>query len=200
MNRRCFSGAVSVAAGVMGVNAKAAVKTSRPNLLFIMTDQQRFDAMSCAGNTVLETPNMDRLAREGVMFKNAYSANPVCVPSRAVFLTGLSPVNVRVEGNGDYTSEDIPDVPTFDSVIKAQGADGPSLLIDQLKSDSLAMRNVGLRAAREIQGSKVSSALASQLKKSPPEVQALLIKALVDRNDPTACKGIEKLAGSKNAD
>ena len=45
-----------------------------------MTDQQRFDAMSCAGNTVLQTPNMDRLAREGVMFSNAYSANPVCVP------------------------------------------------------------------------------------------------------------------------
>ena len=86
-----------------------------------MTDQQRFDAMGCAGNTVLQTPNMDRLAREGVMFKNAYSANPVCVPSRAVFLTGLSPVNVRVEGNGDYTSTDVPDVPTFDSVLKQSG-------------------------------------------------------------------------------
>ena len=94
---------------------------ARPNLLFIMTDQQRFDALSCAGNTVLETPNMDRLAREGVMFKNAYSANPVCVPSRAVFLTGLSPVNVRVEGNGDYTSDDVPDVPTFDSILTDKG-------------------------------------------------------------------------------
>ena len=96
-------------------------KTRPPNLLFIMTDQQRFDAMSCAGNTVLETPNMDRLAREGVMFANAYSANPVCVPARAVFLTGYSPVNVRVEGNGDYESEDVPDVPTFDSILAGHG-------------------------------------------------------------------------------
>jgi arylsulfatase A-like enzyme len=77
--------------------------------------------MSCAGNTVLKTPNMDRIAREGVMFKNAYSANPVCVPARAVFLTGLSPVNVRVEGNGDYESTDVPDVPTFDSILNERG-------------------------------------------------------------------------------
>lgn len=95
--------------------------SSHPNVLFIMTDQQRFDAMSCAGNTVLETPNMDRLAREGVFFRNAYTANPVCVPARAVFLTGLSPVNVRVEGNGDYESDDVPDVPTFDSILKDNG-------------------------------------------------------------------------------
>ncbi|MFC1760656.1 sulfatase-like hydrolase/transferase [Planctomycetota bacterium] len=93
----------------------------KANLLFIMTDQQRFDAMSCAGNTVLKTPNMDRIAREGVLFQNAYTANPVCVPSRAVFLTGLSPVNVRVEGNGDYTRKDVPDVPTFDSILKTNG-------------------------------------------------------------------------------
>jgi arylsulfatase A-like enzyme len=89
-----------------------------PNLLFIMTDQQRFDAMSCAGNTVIETPNMDRIAREGVMFQNAYAANPVCVPARSVFLTGLSPVNVRVEGNGDIDNGNVPDVPTFDSILK----------------------------------------------------------------------------------
>ena len=96
-------------------------KEKRPNLLFIITDQQRFDAISCAGNPVVETPNMDRIAKEGVIFKNAYVTNPVCVPSRASILTGLSPVNVKVEGNGDYTSKDIPNVPTFDSVLKRNG-------------------------------------------------------------------------------
>ena len=110
-------GAPCIYAGRVGKS----IKHRKPNLLFIMTDQQRFDAMSCADNTVLETPNMDRIAREGVMFKNAYSANPVCVPARAVFLTGLSSVNVRVEGNGDYTSKNVPDVPTFDSILKANG-------------------------------------------------------------------------------
>jgi len=126
--RRHFLKVVSLGFGNMiGASYVCAEKTKKnakrfePNLLFIMTDQQRFDAMSCAGNTVLETPNMDRIAREGVMFKNAYAANPVCVPARAVYLTGLSPVNVRVEGNGDYSSKDVPDVPTFDSILTDKG-------------------------------------------------------------------------------
>lgn len=93
----------------------------KPNLLFVMTDQQRWDAMSCAGNSVLKTPSLDRLAREGARFVNAYTAQPVCVPARAVLLTGLSPVNVHVEGNGDYDRKDVPDVPTFDSILMDHG-------------------------------------------------------------------------------
>lgn len=112
----------AVCVASIGPAAEAAEKNDAlPNLLFIMTDQQRFDAMSCAGNAVLETPNMDRIAREGVMFRNAYTANPVCVPSRAVLLTGLSCVNVHVEGNGDYASPDVPDVPTFDHILTQRG-------------------------------------------------------------------------------
>ena len=98
-----------------------AQQSKKTNLLFIMTDQQRFDGMSCAGNLNIKTPNMDRLAREGVMFVNTYSANPVCVPSRAVLLTGLTSCNVKVESNGDYTSENVPDVPTFDHLLKGNG-------------------------------------------------------------------------------
>lgn len=107
------------------VVAKSSVKidkkNDKPNLLFIMTDQQRFDAMSCAGNTVLKTPNLDRIAREGVIFKSNYSANPVCVPSRAILLTGRSSENVNVRGNGDYSSKDVPEVPTFDRILKKNG-------------------------------------------------------------------------------
>ena len=122
MNRRNYlKSGITLGAVALASHRVSARGKQKPNLLFIMTDQQRFDAMSCAGNTVLETPNMDRIAREGVFFKNAYSANPVCVPSRAVFLTGLSPVNVNVLGNGDYTSTEVPDVPTFDSILKEGG-------------------------------------------------------------------------------
>ena len=78
----------------------------RPNIIFILTDDQRYDAMGFMGAyPFLDTPNMDRIASEGVIFKNTYTANPVCVPARAVFLTGLSCVNVRVESNGDNGSE-----------------------------------------------------------------------------------------------
>ena len=115
---RVFCGSLSC---FVGWGTVAAKEDLRPNLLFIMTDQQRFDAMSCAGNPVLETPNMDRIAREGARFTNAYVANPVCVPSRVAFLTGRSPVNMRVEANAAYTSDEVPDVPTFDSLLVERG-------------------------------------------------------------------------------
>jgi len=60
----------------------------QPNLLFIITDDQRFDMLGVV-NPMLETPNMDRLATEGVRFENAYVTTPICAASRATFLTGL---------------------------------------------------------------------------------------------------------------
>jgi arylsulfatase A-like enzyme len=61
----------------------------RPNFVIMMTDDQRWDAMSCAGNKILQTPNMDRIAREGVRFRNSFVTNSLCAPSRATLLTGL---------------------------------------------------------------------------------------------------------------
>ncbi len=92
-----------------------------PNLLFIMTDQQRWDALGYAGNPEIKTPNIDRLAKEGVYFQNAYSACPVCVPARSAILTGRTIFNVKVLGNNDIENDNIPDVPTFDQVLSANG-------------------------------------------------------------------------------
>ena len=64
---------------------------SPPNILFMMADQMRSDALSCAGNSAIRTPNLDRLASEGVRFTNAFSSTPSCTPARAAILTGLSP-------------------------------------------------------------------------------------------------------------
>jgi len=61
---------------------------SRPNFLFIMTDQQRWDTVGAARPGELRTPNLDRLAAAGCNFGNAYCQGPICVPSRASFLTG----------------------------------------------------------------------------------------------------------------
>ena len=60
----------------------------RPNILLIMTDQQRYDSLGCYGIDAIPTPNLDKLAAEGVMFENCYSNNPVCTPSRASIFTG----------------------------------------------------------------------------------------------------------------
>ena len=61
------------------------------NILFIMCDQLRWDYLSCAGHTTLRTPNIDALARRGVMFRNTYCQSPVCGPSRMSFYTGRYP-------------------------------------------------------------------------------------------------------------
>ncbi len=63
----------------------------RPNILFILTDDQRPDAMGCYGNSSLRTPNFDAIAREGARFEAFYSAAPLDAPSRAAILTGLYP-------------------------------------------------------------------------------------------------------------
>lgn len=78
--------------------------TSTPNILWICTDQQRFDTLGCYGNEHVQTPNIDRLAARGVRFERAFSQSPVCTPSRASFLTGRYPRTTRCRQNG----QDIP--------------------------------------------------------------------------------------------
>lgn len=62
--------------------------SKRPNILIIYPDQMRYDAMGCAGNPVIRTPQIDRLATEGVQFTEAYASYPICCPFRASVLTG----------------------------------------------------------------------------------------------------------------
>ncbi len=63
--------------------------SERPNVLFILTDDQRWDALSLAGHPHLKTPNIDRIGREGVYFRNAFCTTSLCSPSRASILSGL---------------------------------------------------------------------------------------------------------------
>jgi len=63
----------------------------RPNLLFIFTDEQRYDTMACYGNQMIETPHLNALAERSFVFENAYVTQPVCTPSRSSIMTGLYP-------------------------------------------------------------------------------------------------------------
>ena len=61
----------------------------KPNIIFILTDDQRWDALGYAGNDIIQTPNMDKLAEQGLYFKNAFITTPICAASRASLFTGL---------------------------------------------------------------------------------------------------------------
>jgi arylsulfatase A-like enzyme len=65
--------------------------TTYPNIVMIITDQQRADTMACYGNSVIKTPNLNKLADESFIFDNAYVSQPICTPSRSTILTGLYP-------------------------------------------------------------------------------------------------------------
>jgi arylsulfatase A-like enzyme len=78
---------------------KRASGSNQPNIIFILIDDQRWDHLSCMGHPFLKTPNMDRLAREGVHFTNAFCTTSLCSPSRASYLTGKYVHNHGVKDN-----------------------------------------------------------------------------------------------------
>ena len=92
--------------------------SGRPNILFIMCDQLRADALGCTGNWVM-TPNIDRIAREGVRFSNCVTNSPVCLPARISLALGRYPHNTGVWDNCPY---ELPEgTPTWMAAIRAAG-------------------------------------------------------------------------------
>jgi len=98
MNRREFLTTVGASAATLlmpqlgrGAQPNRESKMSKPNLLFIFTDEQRQDTMRAYGNARIRTPNMDALAEKSVVFTRAYDSQPVCTPARATIMTGLYP-------------------------------------------------------------------------------------------------------------
>ena len=96
----------------------------RPNILFVMTDDQQARQMSCAGHPILRTPNMDRLAGEGVRFENAFCTNSLCAPGRASILTGCYSHLHGIRGNSekrDAIETMNPALPTFPRLLHQAG-------------------------------------------------------------------------------
>ena len=78
----------------------------KPNILFIFSDQHRYNVMGCAGHPLVQTPNLDRIAGEGARFTRAWCQSPVCQPSRASLVTGLYTEELGMFGNtGDFDTE-----------------------------------------------------------------------------------------------
>ncbi len=92
--------------------------SEKMNVLFFLTDQQRADHLGCAGNPILKTPNLDRLASEGVRFSKAYVANPTCMPNRCSLMTGQYP-NMCVRAFS--VNLDSVNSPTFSETLRKEG-------------------------------------------------------------------------------
>jgi len=109
LKRRAFLRTVGLSAGlgaVAGCAGEGARPERRPNVVFILTDDQRWDTMSCAGHPFLKTPHLDRIAAEGARFTNMFVTTSLCSPSRASFLSGLYAHSHGVVNNfTDYPSE-----------------------------------------------------------------------------------------------
>lgn len=84
---------------LLGLAALPVAAQTKPNVLFIMTDQQEYQMLSCMGNKYLSTPNIDKIASMGYRFENNYCANPVSMPSRFSLLTGHYASEVGVKEN-----------------------------------------------------------------------------------------------------
>jgi len=108
---------------VLGKTKGNTPPSDRPNVLFILTDQQRWDSLSCNGNKVVHTPNLDRLASEGVNFTQDTCLSPLCGPSRAALLTGRLAHHHRCYGNYElYEKKGLAeDIPTFDELLHETG-------------------------------------------------------------------------------
>jgi len=81
--------AATLVLGVVTGQTQAAETSTQPNMVIVVVDDLRWDDIGCAGHPFVRTPNIDRIAREGVQFRNAFCTTPLCSPVRACLLTGL---------------------------------------------------------------------------------------------------------------
>ena len=124
LTRREFMAAAGVSAGAFcckGYSSAVRGPKSKPNFLFVLTDDQRFDAMGFMGHPFLKTPNIDRLRNEGGWFKNAFCTTSLCSPSRASFLTGTYPSRHGIMANDMGFDFDFDKTPSYHQILRDMG-------------------------------------------------------------------------------
>ncbi|NBC66270.1 MAG: sulfatase-like hydrolase/transferase [Bacteroidetes bacterium] len=101
-----------------GCSGLGSTETDRPNIIFVMTDDHGYQAISAYGSDLIDTPNIDRLANEGMLFRRAYVSNSICAPSRAAILTGKhSHINGHINNGSVFDSTQV----TFPKLLQEEG-------------------------------------------------------------------------------
>ncbi|ANW96227.1 N-acetylgalactosamine 6-sulfate sulfatase [Wenyingzhuangia fucanilytica] len=143
-NKIIFQVISFVAFFISAININAQTK---PNVIYILADDLGYGDLSCYGQKILKTPNIDRLAKKGIKFTDHYSGNAVCSPSRAVLMTGQNPAHVYITGNSkeepgmDAAMTNLPEL--FKNAGYATGAFGKWGLGDTTAKDNRNPLNQG---------------------------------------------------------
>ncbi len=103
---------------LVGCSSSKKEQPSKPNIIFIMSDDHAYQAISAYDDTLINTPNIDRIAKEGMLFTNASVTNSICAPSRAVILTGKhSHINGKIDNLSEFDTTNV----TFPQLLQKAG-------------------------------------------------------------------------------
>src|SRR6202048_237821 len=106
-------------AGLAATALTAQTTTSQPNIIFILADDLGYGDLGCYGQKQIQTPNIDRLAAEGMRFTQCYAGSTVCAPSRCALMTGLHTGHGTIRGNADVPLR--PEDVTVAQLLKSAG-------------------------------------------------------------------------------
>ncbi|MFC5683126.1 sulfatase family protein [Flavobacterium sp. MAHUQ-51] len=117
-HRKVSLGLFSLLTVACSVSKNPETKTQKPNIVFIMSDDHAYQAISAYDNKLIQTPNIDRIAKEGMLFTNACVTNSICAPSRAVILTGKhSHLNGKIDNLSEFDTTNV----TFPQLLQKAG-------------------------------------------------------------------------------
>jgi len=88
---------------LIGCNSDKLLNTEKPNIIYILADDLGYGELGVYGQKYIETPNIDKLAKSGMIFNNHYTGAPVCAPARSVLLTGKHSGNNYIRGNSEWS-------------------------------------------------------------------------------------------------